>query len=245
MLFLTVCPVQQPPTAAALCVHGIYRSVAEARQAVGDLARDQEDVPTYVIDDTQRWLPVLEPLEGSRVSGELEEIACTENEDPSSGRTGSVCNVRRSNRPDPPPNAAAPSSSSTPSHPGVPASALADPMTKKKEAQRQHHQLDDLLRGEVPPECPLDAPGYAALRGRLATLRAFERKLVRLCDESRELCERSVEVVRQLDAKHPEYVGQYVDNYKRALREVGMRPEDVGLLRFFSVDDQSAAAVDR
>jgi hypothetical protein len=232
-------PRDQPP-AAAIRIHGVYPSVLAARTAVRAMAAEQPDLFTYVIDDVGRWLPACEPHRAaSRVVGdEVEEVSCTENNDPSQGRAGSVCDVRRHSGPSLD-RAAAPVGGDT----TTPDTHHPDP-GRQRETKRQQRQLDDLLRGPLPcPTKPIhDHTSYANLRGQLATLRAFERKLARLATEAADRCAAHREHLLDLDARHPDFRAQYLDNYTRALAEVGLRPENVPLMRYLKDDEESHGA---
>jgi hypothetical protein len=165
-------------------------------------------------------VPVQTPGPGTGSSEE--EIAVDENDNSTAGRMGSVCDVRKSTA------TAAPG-------PTMPA-----PASEKKskgssnEVNQQQRQLDDLLRAPVP-----DAIGsseeYNSLRERCAGLRAFERHIRRLCDEATALCERVGGEVRALGQRHPEYTTQYRENYERALRESGLKPESVPFIQYLDV----------
>lgn len=145
---------------------------------------------------------MIEPVEGAPVVGdEVEEIGAPENEDPSMGRTGSVCDVRR-------PSSNKPTSADKPSPPTP---------NVQKETRRQQTQLDELLRAPpVTTSSPMDAETYAALRGRRATLSAFERKLRRLLEEALDRCKHNLSCIHALDVDHPDYAGRYRETYNRA-----------------------------
>lgn len=96
-------------------------------------------------------------------------------------------------------------------------------------------QLEDLLRSPIPSQPPDTPEGYAIQRGRHATLRAFERKLTRLCREAETNCQKNLDLVHRLDDQFPEYQNQFQDNYVRALREVGKKPEDIPFMRYFAM----------
>ena len=53
--------------AAAVCVHGFFSDVHAARERVVQLAAQQPDVQSYIIDDCNRWLCVQEPVSGNSV----------------------------------------------------------------------------------------------------------------------------------------------------------------------------------
>jgi hypothetical protein len=78
------------------------------------------------------------------------------------------------------------------------------------------------------------------MRDRHATLRAFERRLGRLLSESESKAQSVLAVIGELDAKHPTYRTQYAENYRRALGESGMKPEDVAFMRFLEEDPHTA-----
>lgn len=245
-------PVPDPGApVAALCVHGWYPSVEEARAAIaalaaaeggageGDAGRWDRDphvaVSAYVVDDVGRWLPVLEPLADARVAADdVEEVAGPENDDPAHGRCGSVCEMRRRGGGDPREPVGG-TASPILVQPGASA-VVADRTARARDARAQQSQLEDLLRAPPPRRPPRDAAGYAALRGRCATLRAFARKLDRLVAEAVELCAASDACYAALDADHPDYAGAYRANYERALRQVGMAPESVPLVRYLGTD---------
>lgn len=232
-------PADGPPAAAAVRVHGIYPGLAEARAAVRALAEDDgdEDVAAYVLDDVGRWLPMAEPgAPDARVAGdEVEDVGGAENDDPSRGRCGSVCHVRRPCRAGGPATVVAGPDAGPPAAAAAPDAALpgaAPPTARAREARRQQRQLEDLLHAAPPSAPPADPAAYAALRAQCATLCAFRRKLERLRAESATLCERSAARIAELDAAHPEYADRYLDHYRRALQQVGLRPEEVPLVRY-------------
>lgn len=210
-MYIRVCmPEGNHNTCAAMCIHGVYSTLTEAQSAIQTLAQEQPDTHTFVIDDLDRWLPILEPVDGARVVGcEVEEISTPENIDPSKGRSGSVCDVRHS-------------------------STKTNGSTKQKDANKRQGQLEDLIRSPIPQSCPTDKEGYAALRGRCATLRAFERKLRLLIQEASDTCDANLAHIKVTNEKHPEYQHQYQDQYKHALQEVGMRTEDVPFIQYLN-----------
>ena len=103
------------------------------------------------------------------------------------------------------------------------------------DAQRQRSQLEELLRTPVPEGPPGDPDAHATLRGSLATLRAFERKLQRLLAESVAHCQRNLGLIEELDREHPDYRTRYGEHYRKSLSEVGMRPESVPFIRYLDV----------
>lgn len=233
---------------AAVRVHGLYPSVTAARTAVHALAAEEPDQFTYIIDDVGRWLPACEPHPEARVVvDEVEEVSCAENTDPSQGRTGSVCDVRRHSGPaldrGKPHTSRQPASliGGTPSADHGASSSTEDPV-RQREAKRQQRQLDDLLRGPLPSEPLTEPTQYAMARGHLATLRAFERKLGRLALEADARCTANREHLRQLDGQHPEFRTSYLENYTRALGEVGLDPEQVPLMQYLREDEDDRAS---
>ena len=118
-----------------------------------------------------------------------------------------------------------------PKHQGV---GLADHRERQREANTQSAQLDDLLGESI--EVPTTDAEYASARGRMATLRAFLRKLssiqadprVRGITHSLPTNKKRIEVNRthiaRLDVAHPEYKGTYRARYDQALKECGMVP---------------------
>jgi hypothetical protein len=194
-------------------VHGVYASMEEAQGAVRVAMEQQPSVQAFVVEDAGRWVPVQAPERGTGVSEE--EIAVDENENSTMGRMGSVCEVRKSTG-------------------GGGASAPAEKKSRgstNAEVNEQQRQLDELVRAPVPGAIR-SAEEYAALRERCASLRAFERHLGRLCEDAATLCERTGREARELGERHPEYGEQYRGNYMRALRESGLKPEDVPFMQY-------------
>jgi hypothetical protein len=185
---------------AALRLHGCYSTISEAQSAARTLAREQTDVPAYVIDECMRWVPVREPTPGS--ADAEEEIAAPENDDPSGGRMGSVCDMRK--RIDVEQDTQGP----------LPAGVAFDRPTKGERASRardggrQRTQLERLLLGEVPGEITTLA-AYALTRERYALLRAFERRLVGL---SLGHCRTAMDHIAEMDGRHPTYRVEYRAN---------------------------------
>jgi hypothetical protein len=56
-----------------------------------------------------------------------------------------------------------------------------------------------------------------------------------MCNDAAALCERVTREVQELGQRHPEYSAQYRDNYVRALRESGLKPDDVPFMRYLDV----------
>ena len=73
---------------------------------------------------------------------------------------------------------------------------------KRKEVRRQLNVLEDLLHEPVPSVCD-NADQYARLRCRYAMLRAFQRKLSRLQDEAKTLCDRAHSVIELIERDCP------------------------------------------
>lgn len=250
----------QPGIEAACCVHGLYDTADEAQRAIRERLTQTEGteaVDAFIVDDVGQWLPVVDPRDpsASRFLGEVDEVGTVENVDPSQGRAGSVCDLRRSR---PPPAMHQPEDASSPPPPRTHRASeqqQLDPssssrclptdvdVAKRREVRRQHNQLDDLLQGPL-PDGPLLASGeeaerqYASLRGRYAMLRAFERKLRTLCGDARTKREAAGVVIQNLDERHPEYRTEYESKYFRALRESGMEPEDVPFIQYLRADYQ-------
>lgn len=234
--------------AAAVRLFGVYPSLAAARDAVRMLVERGEggnaddvaaaaDVEAFIVDEVQRWIPVRAPDRGS--AEDEEEVAAAENEDPSNGRMGSVCDVRR-RKGAPPPGGAAGTGACQPTNPVVLSpspSAPANDAASQRATQQQRQQLDDLLRdGDAAPiETGVQ---YAAERDRLALLRAFRRKLQHLHADALTKCERAQASIRDLDARHPAHRTAYLAHYRRALRESGIlnSAEDPVLLRYLDTD---------
>lgn len=237
----------EPHAAAAVRIHGSFPTVAAARAAVTALAQEQEDVQSrvrclgrwraplprrYILDSFGRFLPVVNTMQrDSRFVGAAEEIAARENEDSAAGRMGSVCDVRRQGGQG---GAAAPFEET-----GASAAATPPPVVKQREVGRQRAQLEDLLAAPVDPP-PETAESYAALRGRYATLRAFERKLARLVEEAEAKSEGSLRLIAALDAEHPTHRSAFRDHYYGALRESGMRPDSVPFVPFLALPGEDA-----
>ena len=125
--------------------------VWEARAATRELADDQT-VQAFVIDDLRRWLPVAGLDDGVTVE-ETEEIPVSANDNPSQGRSGSVCEVRKSTR-----------------------EPRGEHQHKKNTVNDQRNQLHGLLAPK--PLAAIDSmQAYADLRTQHATLHAFSQKL--------------------------------------------------------------------
>ena len=215
-----------PSEVAAIRVHGVYGSVAEAQAASRALAMEQVDVQAYVVDSCNRWIPVRN-VELRDAAEDTEEIPAPENTDPSGGRMGSVCDVRRTAQPNV--TVEGPSADSAP--PGVSIPRRRDHAAEQKETHRQRTQLEALLRAPVPPPAK-NAADYAGQREMHATLCAFGRRLTALYTEGLSKCRTSADEIRELSERHPEYRETYREKYVQALRESGMRPEDVAFMRF-------------
>jgi hypothetical protein len=213
---------------AAVKIHGIFPSATEARSAAHQLANEQTDVDTFVMEDMDRWI-VVHPT--TNFAEEEEEIPTSQNDDPSQGRYGSVCNVRKSTA-----ASNAPSSSSLPSDETEPPrvqGGLDTPITKKKAIQTQCMQLDELLSSQPDAaQIQCDPKAYAHCREHYATLRAFERRLHALYTESLQKCQHIQKEIAVLDEAQPTYRSQYRARYVEALRESGIDPSEVRLMRF-------------
>ena len=206
---------------AAVRVHGIFSSVKEASERVHELAREQPDVQTYIIERCMQWFPVQDPVKGSAL--EEEEIQAPQNNDRDNGRMGSVCDLR-----------SAPAEP-TPNHP------VEDPITvfeppprasssKRRDIQTQQQQLDDVLRAPSTPIYNLEQ--YAAARERLALLRAFARKLRVLLHDATEKKVNAADHIQQLEETHPEYRDRYGDHYEQALKQSGIPRDKVPFMKY-------------
>ena len=140
----------------------------------------------YIIHDCNTFLPIIYPDKNCRFVGETEEIGCKENEDKAAGKMGSVCNIRKPNT----------EAAHTPSEPIVIPSTESEVKSKQKQVKNQRTQLEDLLRFSFNEEDVQTMEGYEACRGQYATLRAFERKLLRLCGDALQKCRGNLEKIR-------------------------------------------------
>ena len=213
-------PQRMAEDVAAMRIHGFYTTMHDAQVAARALASDQLDVRAYVVDHCCRWIRVREPEPGT--GDDEEEVAAPENNDPSGGRMGSVCNIR--DRVEVVQDDVAPP-------PGVvfdhkkPASG-----SQAKESNRQRSQLERLLRED--PTGVSSVAAYGALRERHALLCAFDRRLKGLFTDGLHRCQVATDAIHALDGRHPDFQEQYLTNYRRALRESGMKTEDVAFMRF-------------
>lgn len=222
-------PITQE-AAAAIRVHGFYQNESEARDHAQKMAREGIEVDEFVIQYVNTWFLVTPPITGT--GEEEEEIAAPENDDRSAGRMGSVCDIRKSTASTPKQNDMSASSSSSPLTVDG-----GDTTTKNSKTclKNQRKTLEDLL-GVTDVPVPTDPDSYAACRERLAMLRAFERKLRRLLEDSQKKCKAATEAALELSSKKPEYLLQYVDRYKQVLAESGLKPEKVGIMDFLTQD---------
>lgn len=220
---------QQKDPSAAIRVHGFYRNESEARDHAQRMAREGTEVDEFVIQHVNTWFLVTPPVAGT--GEEEEEIAAPENDDRSAGRMGSVCDIRK-------PSSTASTASSAPSAAAAAASTSSSDRTDqsgKNCLKNQRKTLEDLLEiTEVAP--PTDLDTYATCRERLALLRAFERKLRRLLEESQQKCQKAREAALDLSNRKPEYLSQYLDRYQQVLAESGLKPEKVGIMQFLKQD---------
>ena len=90
-------------TVAALRLHGVFATQEAADAAAQRLASEQPDVPSYVVDRCWRWLQIHDPV-APDAALETAEVDAPENNDPRSGRMGSVCVGRSAPRSTPAPN---------------------------------------------------------------------------------------------------------------------------------------------
>lgn len=221
--------VHQPDTspaheeaAAAIRLHGFFSTLEDARGAARALTQNQPDITACVVDECARWIRVREPERGS--AEEEEEVSAPENNDPAGGRMGSVCDLG------PRVTVVQEEAANT-----KVAAAVFEPPTgsraaRVQEGNEQRSQLERLLSD---PVADIVSPAtYADARERYALLRAFDRKLHRLLDESLGKWRAAMDRVVDLDQRHPTYTDEYQGNYRRALRESGVRPEDVQFMRF-------------
>lgn len=214
--------------AAAVQIHGIYGSMAEARSAVGQIVRDHVDSTHFVLDNCRMFLPVVNvDTGGQRFIGDTEEIGAPENDDHTKNRMGSVCELRR------------PASTSTPETTSPPF-PTAKPADRRREVTTQREQLDELLRAPLPPSpSTADASVYARVREGYATLRAFERRLIQLLAEAQKKVVHNADIIEALDARHPEYRTVYHDHYLRALGESGIPSDSVPFMHYLTEGSKS------
>jgi hypothetical protein len=204
---------------AAVKVHGIFPTATEARSAIHQWANEQTDIDAFVVEDVGRWIVVHPVKDGA---DEEEEIPTTENDDPSQGRYGSVCNIRKS---------AGRTEELT--HKESIQGSIDTPVSKKKAIQTQCIQLDELLSDNPQPsQIHHNQSSYDACREHFATLRAFERRLRALYTTSLEKCKRVATEIEGIDTNHPTYHTQYRARYEEALRGSGIDPKEVTLMRF-------------
>ena len=215
-------PASPDVARAAVKIHGVFPSVSEARLAIHQWANEQTDTDAFVVEDMDRWI-VVHPTKN--FAEDEEEIPTTQNDDPSQGRHGSVCNVRKS------PGASL--VAATDAEPPRIQGGLDTPSTKKKAMQTQCMQLDDLLSAQPDAvRIQHDPTAYARCREHYATLRSFERRLRALYTESLEKCQNTDKEIATLDAAQPTHRVHYRTRYEDALRESGIDPNEVRLMRF-------------
>ena len=228
--YLAVADFSTPPTQedvasaarAAVKIHGIFPTVAEARSSAHQWANELTDVDTFVVEDMDRWI-VVHPT--AHFAEEEEEIPTSQNDDPSQGRYGSVCNVRKS-------TTSAVHHAEEAEPPRI-QGGLDTPITKKKAVQTQCIQLDELLSSQPDTvRIQRDPTAYAHCREHYATLRAFERRLRALYTESLEKCRHAQKEIVALDEAQPTHRTHYRARYEAALRESGIDPTEVRLMRF-------------
>ena len=87
-LCVFACSGTAPSPSVALCIHGFFRDMNEAKAKIEQYATDQPDVHSYIVEEVGKWIPVSEPVNGSGV--EEEEIRAPENDDSQNGRMGSM-----------------------------------------------------------------------------------------------------------------------------------------------------------
>ena len=209
----------------AIKIHGIFSTVVDARNAIHTLANEQSDVDAFVVEKTGSWIRVHSPKDGA---DEVEEIPTTENDDPSQGRHGSVCNIRKSSSGIPKCDTVeiAPPSTNT-------IGSMDTHVTKKKAIQTQCMQLDALLSFHPNNESVRGNPtAYNQCREHFATLCAFERKLSGLQTASLEKCRQVATEIASLNEWEPTYQDQYRSRYEEALRGSGIDPQETGLMQF-------------
>lgn len=207
-------------TQAAVCVYGSYGSLTEARSAVQELVstNDTTETDAFIIDRSFRWLVVCPADPG--LAEEEEEIATVENNDETSNKMGSVCDLRHKGAI----NQKQSFLSST--------SKREKPLNKTKEVKSQKQQLDDLLRPNSDERIPQTEAEYSELRNRFALLHAFEKKLCRLYEESLRQVFKAEEEIKTIDIRNPEFKNLYKANYEKALSESGIKADANGLMKF-------------
>ena len=102
---------------------------------------------------------------------------------------------------------------------------------KKKQIQDQKGQLDELLSGHVPSMLQTEDE-YAMVRGKLALLKAFRRKLVVLLEDSMQKGSVAKQNVSTLEEQHPEYREQLQQHYQTALKQSGIQEDNVSFMKF-------------
>ena len=99
--------------------------------------------------------------------------------------------------------------------------------------QTEHMHLHELLPAQPDVVRVLTNPtAYAHCRKHYATLRSFERRLRALYTESLEKCQNAGREIATLDTTQPTHRMQYRTRYEGALRESGIDPNEVRLMRF-------------
>ena len=211
---------------AALRIHGFYSSLEAARLDVLQMAREQADVQSYIVEGCLRWVPVQKPVKGTGL--EEDEISAPQNDDPEKGRMGSVCDLRA---PRNGPVERKPTEADLSGGPGLfdPGAVL---KPKPSRGPEQQKTLDTLLHGLVSPMATVEQ--YGELRTRMAWLKAFRRKLFKLIQENETKCDDSGYRVMQLNEKHPEYKTTYRQNYERALKESGIPSDSISFMEFLT-----------
>lgn len=232
MPFIAVHACQKPgdePVAAAVRLHGIFPTHEAADASARRLAAEQLDVQSYVVDQCGRWLRVSRPEDPDSAT-EVAEVEAPENDDPQSGKMGSVCDLL-ARRPVPP------------STEDTPFQQPANRASRQAEGRDLRQTLDDLLNAPLPTSPVQSLAEYSQLRGRLAALRAFDRRLRELYADNACKCADTRREIASLEDRHPGHRGAYREQYDRALQESGVRRERVGFMRYLD-DGEEDDAVD-
>ena len=102
---------------------------------------------------------------------------------------------------------------------------------KKKQIQDQKGQLEELLSGHVPSVVQTDEE-YGIVRGKLALLKAFRRKLLVLLEDSMQKGSTAKQNIAKLEEQHPEYRQQLQQHYQTALKQSGIQEDNVSFMKF-------------
>ena len=102
---------------------------------------------------------------------------------------------------------------------------------KKKQIQDQKGQLEELLIGHVPSVVQTEDE-YGMVRGKLALLKAFRRKLFVLLEDSMQKGSAAKQNVTKLEEQNPDYRQKLQQHYQTALKQSGIQEDNVSFMKF-------------